>query len=204
MDTIASYAGAVVPIPLVQVTTLAAHFDGEPVATTCSVSATISPSCSPAADRPLHRLREIRQREGVTRGTVARLLGVSAREVERQEQPSSDIPLSTVRRWQKVLGVPLVELLDDSDNELSAPVQLRARLLRIMKTVRSIQERAQHGAIHRLAETLAEQLIEVMPELKDTAAWPTVGQWRKEREPGQAYFRGHSLGAFDGLEWEDE
>jgi hypothetical protein len=41
-----------------------------------------------------------------------------------------------------------------------------------------------------------DQLLEVMPELKETTAWPVVGHRRKQEEMGQAFFRRLSLDFF--------
>ena len=100
------------------------------------------------------------------------------------------MPLSDLYRWQKLLQVPLAELLSEPAGELSPPLQLRARLLRAMKTVRSIQEVARQVSVQRLASVLVAQILEIMPELKDTIAWPAVGHRRKQSELGQAFFRG--------------
>jgi transcriptional regulator with XRE-family HTH domain len=203
MNVIANCVEAVGSIPLLQTTTLTAGLGGTPVAAANAVSVAPPTTSSPAANRPLHRLGEVRQREGLTQRKVARLLGISIREVERQEQPSSDMLLSDLHRWQKVLGVPVAELLDESDGGLSPPVLLRVRLLRAMKTVRSIQERARQVSMRRLAEMLVDQLVEIMPELKDTAAWPAVGPRRPRRDLGQAFHRGrsfHPLNELDRLE----
>ena len=167
---------------------------GKPVVAADGGSAAVPPAGPPAPDRSLHRLSEVRRREGLSRRKIARDLGISLREVKRQEQPSSDILLSDLYRWQEVLKVPALELLDEPDGSLSPPVQLRARLLRVMKTVRSIQAGARQVSIRRLATMLVRQLLEVMPELKDTAPWPIVGSRRSRRELGQAFLRGLSLG----------
>lgn len=161
-----------------------------PVTTANAVAATPPSVGSPEPNRSLHRLGDARRREGLTHHTVARQLGVSVDEVKRQEKPSTDLLLSELYRWQKVLEVPAAELLNEPGGELSPPVQLRANLLRIMKTARSIQDQARQVSIRRLAEMLVDQLVEIMPELKDTVAWPTVGHRRSHREFGQAFFRG--------------
>jgi hypothetical protein len=96
--------------------------------------------------------------------------------------------LSNLYRWQEVLEVPLVELLHEPDGELSPPVQLRARLLRAMKTVRSIQRGAQQTSIRRLATMLVEQLVEIMPELKNIVPWPAASHRRSHKiEPFEWY-----------------
>jgi transcriptional regulator with XRE-family HTH domain len=204
MNVIPNCVEAVGPIPLLQTTTLTADLGCAPISATNAVSVALPPTSSPAADQPLHRLGEVRRRERITRGKVARYLGISISAVEQQEEPCADMLLSDLRRWQKALGVPVAELLDDVDGELSPPVQLRARLLRMMKTVRSMQERARQASLRRLAEMLVNQLVEVMPELKDTTAWPAVGQRRREDEFGQAYFRRLSPDALDELDRMEE
>lgn len=157
------------------------------------VPVVLPPSISTMPSPPLHRLAKVRRREGVTLREVARHLGISIRQAQEQEQPTTDLPLSTIYRWQKVLGVPVAELLVEPEGELSPPVELRAHLLRAMKTIRSVQEVAKQASVQRLAETLVGQLVEVMPELKDTVAWPSVGHRRRQDELGQAYYRGLSL-----------
>jgi transcriptional regulator with XRE-family HTH domain len=150
--------------------------------------------------QPLHRLAEVRRREGLTRRVVARRMGVSLREVEEQEQPGRDISLSDLRRWQKALGVPLAELLTEPDGELSASVQLRAQMLLLMKGVRSIQQRSRQAAVQRFAAVMAAQLLDIMPELEETSPWPSVGPRRQKNELGQAFFRRLSVEPPDELE----
>jgi transcriptional regulator with XRE-family HTH domain len=130
-------------------------------------------SGSQASRRCLHRLGEVRRREKFTYRRVARCLGVSVSEVKRQEEQSSDLSLSELYRWQAVLGVPLGDLLREPEYELSPPVRLRARLTRLMKTVRSIQAATRQASIQRLSTMLAEQLLDIMPELEGTVSWPT-------------------------------
>ena len=165
------------------------HGNTKPVPNFSSaVSRPLPPTNSRAPDRPLHRLGEARRRERVSRRKVAQRLGISGRQVKEQEQPSSDMLLSNLYRWQEVLEVPLVELLHEPDGELSPPVQLRARLLRAMKTVRSIQRGAQQTSIRRLATMLVEQLVEIMPELKNIVPWPAASHRRSHKiEPFEWY-----------------
>lgn len=168
--------------------------DGKPTATGIPVA--LPPAPRPASGRCLQRVGEVRRREGVPRGKVARRLGLSVHQIEQQEEPSADMTLSELYRWQEALGVPASELLQEPDCELSPPVQLRAQLLRTMKTVRLIEEVARQPALRRLVQTLMEQLLEIMPELKSTTAWPVVGHRRKQDELGQAFFRRLSLDFF--------
>ena len=84
-----------------------------------------------------------------------------------------------------MLEVPVSELLVDSNSPLSAPVLERARLVRIMKTVAAIAEKADSSPIKRLAQTLASQLVEMMPELEGVSPWHNVGQRRTLDELGR-------------------
>jgi hypothetical protein len=107
-------------------------------------------------------------------------------QVRRQEDPACDMPLTELYNWQRALEVPVVDLLVDSDAPLSETVLSRARLVRVMKTVRAIQDSNSTTGMHRMATMMEQQLIELMPELKDVSAWPTVGQRRGANELGRA------------------
>ncbi len=146
--------------------------------------------------RPLHRLAEVRRQEGLKLRTIARRLGIPVAKVLEQERPATDLRLSDLYRWQDALGVPVSELLEESGYGLSRQTKLRATLVRIIKTVRSIQESARQRSIRRMGQTLAEELIEIMPELEGIVAWPKDGQKRGAGEPGQAYVRGIGFDVF--------
>ncbi len=135
--------------------------------------------------RPLHRLADARRRQGVSLRSVARRLNKSAEQVRRLEEPTSDMLVSELYEWQQALEVPITDLLVDSDAPLSEPVLARARLLKIMKTVRAIRETTKCVSIDRMATMLEQQLIEVMPELKEVSAWHSVGQRRSHDELGR-------------------
>jgi hypothetical protein len=135
--------------------------------------------------RPLHRIAEARRRQGVSLRSVARRLNKSADQVRRLEDPASDMLVSELYEWQQALEVPIMDLLVDSDAPLSEPVLARARLLKIMKTVKAIRESTKCVSIERMATMLEQQLVEVMPELKDVSAWHSVGQRRSHDELGR-------------------
>ncbi|HOP76792.1 MAG TPA: hypothetical protein PLD05_04835 [Thermogutta sp.] len=137
-----------------------------------ATSQRLQPPQGDQAPKPLHRLAQVRIRQGVSRRTMARRMKVDIRTVREEEDPTRDLPLSALYRWQRALQVPLIELLSDIEEPLSAPVLKRARLLRMMKTVRAIQLRAKQPVVRQLAELLAEQLLEIMPELADVSPWP--------------------------------
>ena len=138
---------------------------------------------------PLHRLAEVRKTQGISIANLARRLNMEAIDVRIQEQPTSDMLLSQLYRWREILEVPISELLIDPEDTLDDPIKSRASLVRVMKTVRSILETAHEKPIQWMAQTLFDQLVEIMPELKEVAAWPSVGQSREFKDYGQAIYR---------------
>lgn len=141
---------------------------------------------TPEKLRPLHRLGEVRRSQGISRKTIARKLNVNIPEVVRQEEETCDLPLSALYMWQEVLGVPIGELLVEPQDALAQPMLLRAQLVRFMKTAVAICEQSGEKAIRLMAQNLANQLIEIMPELRGVCAWHAVGQRRKSDELGVA------------------
>jgi transcriptional regulator with XRE-family HTH domain len=139
----------------------------------------------PPEKRSLHRIADVRRRQGISVRSAARRLHTSIDQVRRQEDPANDMLLSELLKWRQALDVPLSDLLVESDAPLSEPVMSRARLLRIMKTVRAIKETATSSSIQRFATMLEQQLVELMPELKDVAAWHSIGQRRSPNELGR-------------------
>jgi transcriptional regulator with XRE-family HTH domain len=133
----------------------------------------------------MHRVRTVRLQQGTSLRSVARQTGVDVRQLRIQEQESTDIRLSDLHKWQKALGVPLSELLEEPESELSRPVMERARLVRLMKTAAAIRERAGSPAIERMAHMLIEQLTEIMPELSSVNPWHEFGQRRGLNEYGR-------------------
>jgi hypothetical protein len=134
--------------------------------------------------QPLHRIAEVMQQESIKPRTASRRMQVPMSQVQVQQDANCDLSLSDLYRWQSALRVPLVDLLVDPGCPLSTPVQLRANLLKTMKTVRSIQENADQESIQVLAENLVQQLVDMMPELREVPAWPVVGQRRTNDELG--------------------
>lgn len=138
---------------------------------------------------PLHCIRQVREQQNTSLRRAARQLGKNIHEASRQEEETSDLRLSELYAWQKLLGVPAADLLIDNDTPLSRPVLERARLVRMMKTAAAIREECQTKPIERLAERLIDQLVEIMPELKDVGAWHAVGQRRSLDEFGRVFER---------------
>jgi transcriptional regulator with XRE-family HTH domain len=139
--------------------------------------------------RPMQRLAAVRRQQGTSLRTVARRMNVDVEEARLQESESADVPLSVLYAWQKALDVPLSELLVEATDSLASPILERSRLLRLMKTVMAIAEQSRQESIRRMAQTMIEQLIEIMPELAEVGAWHTVGKRRRLSELGVAALR---------------
>ena len=140
----------------------------------------------PVAARSLHRLAIVRRLQGISRRTVARRLNMEISQVKLQERETADLPLSCLYQWQQLLDVPIGELLVEADDPLSEPVLKRAQLVRVMKTVLAILESTEQEPIRCMAQTLVEQLTEMMPELKGVGPWHAVGERRRRDEYGVA------------------
>lgn len=158
-------------------------------------SAEVGPTADPSRDskasrgaRPkrLHRIRITRRQQGLSLRSAAKRMEMSAEEAREQEKATTNISLGDLYRWQRALEVPVAHLLIDLDGPLSGPVLKRARMVRIMKTAGALAHDAHSPKIRRLAEMMVEQLIEIMPELKDVSPWHVVGQRRRLDEYGRA------------------
>jgi transcriptional regulator with XRE-family HTH domain len=133
----------------------------------------------------LHRIRTVRRLQDVSLRTAARHLGTTVRHVRIQENESTDLKLSELYQWQALLDVPVEELLVEPTLPLSRSVTERARLVRVMKTATAILEAATTPQLVCLAERLVDQLIELMPELREVGPWHAVGRRRSSDELGR-------------------
>jgi hypothetical protein len=106
--------------------------------------------------------------------------------VKIEESETTDLPLSRLYQWRDALDVPIEELLAESGDGLTDGIQERAHLVRVMKTALAILERSNQTSIQRMAQTLVDQLREMMPELEEVGPWHTVGQRRRRDELGVA------------------
>jgi hypothetical protein len=153
-----------------------------------------TPADAPA---PLHRIAEVRRQQGVSLRAARQSLGITSEHVHRQEQEGYDLLLSELYNWQRVLDVPVSELLVEPTRQLSQPISKRAMMVKVMKTAATILEAAQHAETKTLAQRLVEQLLEIMPELEGVSAWPSVGQRRSLDEVGRIAQHPLSLAPLD-------
>ena len=133
----------------------------------------------------LHRIASVRQEQGVSLRSASRQMGRTMSTVRAQEEETQDLRISDLLRWQKALGVPLQDLLVDPAPTLSRPVMERAQMVRLMKTAAAIKDTVTEDGPKRMATMLVQQLIDMMPELKDVSAWHSVGQRRSLEEYGR-------------------
>lgn len=159
------------------------------MSTTVECKATSAASLQAAAvhagnGRPLQRLALVRRQQGVSRRTMARRMHVEIEQVRQQESATADLPLSVLYAWQQALDVPVMELLIESDEALALPVLRRSQLVRLMKTVLAMREHAKQESIRRMAQTMYNQLIEIMPELAKVCPWQTLGKRRPRCDLG--------------------
>lgn len=142
-------------------------------------------ACSNGTAGPrLNCIADVVERERLSPRTLANRLNLTVTELLSQTDPARDLKLSELYNWQAALQVPIAELLVELDGTLSASVERRCQLLKAMRTVRSIQSAATEEPVQRLALQLVEQLLDLMPELKEVSAWPTVGQRRTAEDLG--------------------
>lgn len=133
----------------------------------------------------LHRVRAVREQQGLSLRSAAKRVGVDVRVYRLMEEPSNDLSLSELRTIQQAFDVPLIDLLEDT-HSLSRPVEERAKLVKIMKTAAAMREIKSNSRVERLCQMLSEQLIELMPELAEVGGWPQFGARRGQSALGKA------------------
>jgi hypothetical protein len=123
------------------------------------------------AGGPLQRVAEVRHEQGVSVRRAAQLMRKPVEQIRAEEDPRADLSLSQIYEWQRLLEVPVADLLVEPHAPLSAPVLRRAQMLRLMKTVQAILEKSNQLPVRRLAQTMINQLVEIMPELEGVSPW---------------------------------
>ncbi len=117
-------------------------------------------------EKHLHRLREIRQCVGLTLEQVARAMGTTVATAAFEEDPGSDLPVSTLMRWQRALGVPFQRLLVEPDSAISLPGLTDERLSKLEGIAQDLRSAAKDTATRAFAEGLQRQLEELKPQRK--------------------------------------
>jgi hypothetical protein len=149
------------------------EWDGAPVTAAALPTNGTSPAPTVHATT-LHRIRDVRREQGVSIKRAAQLMGKTVDDLRCEEDGATDLTLTQVYEWQRLLEVPVADLLVEPHAPLSAPVLRRAQMVRLMKTVQAIMERTNQTPIRRLCQTMANQLIEIMPELDGVTPWNSL------------------------------
>ena len=149
------------------------------------LSAERIPPRAESSAKSLQKLGVARRRQGLSVRCVAQRLGRTVGEVRAQEDERADLLVSELYRWQAALEVPIEELLDEPEDCLSPRVLMRAQLLKVMKTAMALRRQARSEAERRMSRLLIDQLLEIMPELKEVSGWPAVGHRRRADEVGR-------------------
>lgn len=162
--------------------------------TTVSVTIVTPSAPSDSSGKPrLHRIKEVRRLQGVSLRSAANNTGVSAPRLRTQEEETTDLRISDLHRWQKALDVPLSELLEEPRIELSGGIHERAQMVRLMKTAAAMLEAAESDETRQLARSIVDELVAIMPELKDVGPWHSVGQRRGLSEMGRVMEHTYSV-----------
>jgi transcriptional regulator with XRE-family HTH domain len=133
--------------------------------------------------KKLNCISQVRQRQGMTLRTVARRWDLEISDIRRMEQPTADLRISELLAWQRLLEVPLHELLVDTELPLSPPVLQRAQLIRLMKTIVTLRDKSTEPEAKHLIERLLLQVLEIMPELKNVGPWHETEERTNHRTP---------------------
>ena len=139
-------------------------------------------------NKPLHRLREERLRAGLSIRSIARRTGLPMSTV-REHEESENLSLRDLAMWQQALGVPFGDLLASPPGALSDPVQLRAGLVQITKSLHSLQETELTEQQVAHVSNILHRLRGLMPELDEIQAWPQRGSGKRTDEPSQVEMR---------------
>jgi transcriptional regulator with XRE-family HTH domain len=123
----------------------------------------------PPQPKPLHRLAAARLEQHVTRRSLARRMGVTVAVVKQEERADADIAVSTLRRWERALQVPVGELLEDPLDELAPDVAARARLIRALGLAKALCAQGSERT-REIAAEIVEHLSRLVPEAKHVRA----------------------------------
>lgn len=132
----------------------------------------------------IHRLKEARQITGVSLRAIASRTGIPVR-ILRQQEESNEISLTDLLKWKRALGVPFMELFNDSPDQLDEMIRLRAGLIQLMRGVRSLQHSGLSEQQEAMVENMAAELESLMPELNSINSWPQTGSRRRKNEPAK-------------------
>ena len=130
----------------------------------------------------VHRLRQVREQSETSLRAVASRTGIPIG-ILRKQQDSNEISLVDFLRWQRALNVPFEELLQPIATELADHIRVRAGLVRLVRSIKSLLHDELTERQATIVENIIDQLNELMPELRAVPAWPAIGSRRSQNEP---------------------
>jgi transcriptional regulator with XRE-family HTH domain len=131
----------------------------------------------------LNRIREVRKRESVSERTFARHLGIRQSEVEDFESPSRDMAISELTRVSKIFRCPVSDLVVDGEND--EIVKLRGLLIMLSRSVNTLLGIARDNNVQAVAQSMRNQIADVMPEADSGGTLLAVGRRRGLEEMGR-------------------
>lgn len=132
----------------------------------------------------VHRLREVRQLSKVSLRSLSRRTGIPISTLRRQEE-SNDVNLLDLQLWKEALGVPYMELFNDSPERMDEMTRLRAGLIQVMRAVKSLKNEELSETQQAILHNMTRDLESMMPELSEIGSWPQYGGKRKRNEPAR-------------------
>lgn len=135
-------------------------------------------------DQKKQRLKEARVLAGVSLRSVARKTGIPIATLRQQEE-SDDISLRDLCLWQDALGVPLSELVHDTPERTDDVLRMRAGLIQLMRSVKSLQSGKLTERQDAIVQNMAAELEAMMPELAHIKSWPQSVGRRRPDQPGR-------------------
>ena len=121
----------------------------------------------------IHRLASVRKQERVSWKSLSRRTGIPIGELKLQENEGQDLRLSTLQKWHQAFNVPIEELVVEPDDRITPSLELKAHLIKVTKTILLLLEQCEDETTKILAKRLFDELIQIMPELKEVGPWPT-------------------------------
>ena len=127
-----------------------------------------------AVPRQFNRIREARQQQGMTLECASQKLGLKISEARDMEDPTSDVRLSVLYAWHKVLRVPVQDLLVDNKQDLlvdnnsplASSMAFRIQMIQLAKSANAILEQSREESVRELAQKLIEEIVKILSELR--------------------------------------
>ena len=139
----------------------------------------------------LHQIGEVRKREGISRRTMVRYFkayGLSSEEIMHQEEQSTDLQITDVRRWASALALPVRELFYSLETGIADETRDKAAMVKLVKSMKSLQEVAaklKKNSIVKITGRILDDVYALLPEFENVSPWPIFGQTRGTDDLGR-------------------